>query len=54
MATGIEPEADAWLPERLVWAMLEVVGFTVVPGLAGLALLAAGGAGLLARRRRSK
>src|SRR3954467_9099097 len=24
-ATGIEPEADAWLPERLVWPLLEVV-----------------------------
>src|SRR5688572_21376771 len=25
VASGIEPEADAWLPERLVWALLEVV-----------------------------
>ncbi len=25
IASGIEPEADAWLPERLVWALLEVV-----------------------------
>jgi exodeoxyribonuclease V gamma subunit len=25
VASGIEPDADAWLPERLVWALLEVV-----------------------------
>jgi exodeoxyribonuclease V gamma subunit len=25
VASGIEPEEDAWLPERLVWALLEVV-----------------------------
>ena len=25
IASGIEPEADAWLPERLVWPLLEVV-----------------------------
>ena len=25
VASGIEPDADAWLPERLVWPLLEVV-----------------------------
>jgi autotransporter-associated beta strand protein len=35
-------------------AMLEAMGFTVVPEPTGLALLGAAGAGLLARRRRSK
>jgi exodeoxyribonuclease V gamma subunit len=29
VASGIEPEADAWLPERLVWALLEVVDISL-------------------------
>ena len=25
-ASGIDPETDPWLPERLVWPLLDVVG----------------------------
>ncbi len=38
VASGIEPDADAWLPERLVWALLEVVdGALQEPWLQSLA-----------------
>lgn len=37
-ASGIEPERDPWLPERLVWPLLEVVeGSLTEPWLAALA-----------------
>ena len=54
-ASGIDADADPWLPERAVWALLEVVdGCLGEPWLASLAAHLGGGGGVADPARRAR